>query len=123
MAQPISLSVYGAYRCATTLATVGHSAPDFELIDGTRVGALLRDGKGILLQFDPSASLQELASIWRKKVTYVPIGAKEQLGLSAVLLRPDGFVAWVSEGIPCAEALAEALTRWFGESRNDAGSA
>lgn len=96
---------------------VGHSAPDFELIDGTMVGALLRDGKGILLQFDSSASLQELASLWREKVRYVPTGAKEQLGLSAVLLRPDGFVAWVSEGIPCAEAFAEALTRWFGESR------
>ena len=102
---------------------VGRSAPDFELIDGTKVGNLLRDGKGLFLQFDPSASLEALASAWREQVTYVASDAKERLGLSAVLLRPDGFVAWVSEATPCAEEFAEALTRWFGESRNAVGSA
>jgi hypothetical protein len=31
---------------------------------------------------------------------------------SAVLVRPDGYVAWVGEGT--AEGLAEALRTWFG---------
>ncbi len=101
---------------------VGHNAPDFELIDGTTVGNLLCDGKGLLLQFDLSASLQALASGWQEQVNYVASNAKRPLGLSAVLLRPDGFVAWVSEGTPCPEEFAEALTRWFGESRNEVGS-
>jgi aromatic ring hydroxylase-like protein len=30
----------------------------------------------------------------------------------AVLIRPDGYVAWVGEGTPLG--LAEALTFWFG---------
>ncbi|WP_322029528.1 FAD-dependent monooxygenase [Paraburkholderia sp. J76] len=101
----------------------GRSAPDFELIDGTTVGSLLRDGKGLLLQFDRNASLQALASVWRKQVTYIASDAKERLGLSAVLLRPDGFVAWVSEATPRVEECAEALTRWFGEPGNVVGSA
>lgn len=101
----------------------GRSAPDFELIDGTKVGSLLRDGKGLLLQFDRSASLQALASVWRKQVTYIASDARERLGLSAVLLRPDGFVAWVSEATPRVEEFAEALIRWFGESGNAVGSA
>jgi 2-polyprenyl-6-methoxyphenol hydroxylase-like FAD-dependent oxidoreductase len=101
----------------------GRSAPDFELIDGTKIGSQLRDGKGLLLQFDSSASLQALASGWREQVTYVASDAKERLGLSAVLLRPDGFVAWVSEATPCAKEFAVALTRWFGGSRDAVGSA
>ena len=32
---------------------VGRSCPDFELEDGTRLGVLLRDGKGVLLDFHP----------------------------------------------------------------------
>jgi hypothetical protein len=101
----------------------GRSAPDFELIDGTKIGSQLRDGKGLLLQFDSSASLQALASGWREQVTYVASDAKERLGLSAVLLRPDGFVAWVSEATPCVKEFAVALTRWFGGSRDAVGSA
>ena len=30
---------------------VGRSCPDFELEDGTRIGTLLRDGSGLLLDF------------------------------------------------------------------------
>ncbi|TIT59826.1 MAG: hypothetical protein E5W63_15590, partial [Mesorhizobium sp.] len=30
----------------------------------------------------------------------------------AVLIRPDGYVAWVGVGTP--QGLADALTRWFG---------
>ena len=33
---------------------VGRSAPDFELVDGTKLGELLRNGKGLLLDFDVS---------------------------------------------------------------------
>ena len=102
---------------------VGRSAPDFGLLDGTKVGSLLRDGKGLFLQFDPGASLQALASGWREQVTYVACDVKERLALSAVLLRPDGFVAWASEAAPRAEEFAEALVRWFGKPRNADGSA
>lgn len=32
---------------------------------------------------------------------------------AAVLVRPDGYVAWVGDGTQ--RGLAEALTRWFGD--------
>jgi hypothetical protein len=102
---------------------VGRSAPDFELVDGTKAGSLLREGKGLLLEFDPGASLQSLASHWREQVTYVASDVKERLGLRAVLLRPDGFVAWASEAAVRDEKLAEALARWFGKPEGVPGPA
>ena len=94
---------------------VGRSAPDFELVDGTKLGELLRNGKGLLLDFDGSAPLEALASRWRGKVTYVASDAKDRVGLSAVLVRPDGFVAWASEAAHNHEQAAQAASRWFGE--------
>jgi 2-polyprenyl-6-methoxyphenol hydroxylase-like FAD-dependent oxidoreductase len=94
---------------------VGRSAPDFELVDGTKLGELLRKGKGLLLDFDVSAPLQALASRWSGRIAYVAGDAKDRLGLSAVLVRPDGFVAWAGEATPDLEEAAQAASRWFGE--------
>jgi len=94
---------------------VGRSAPDFELADGTKLGELLADGKGLLLDFDARPALQALASRWSDRITYVVNDAKDRLGLSAVLVRPDGFVAWAGEAAPDHEEAAQAASRWFGE--------
>jgi 2-polyprenyl-6-methoxyphenol hydroxylase-like FAD-dependent oxidoreductase len=94
---------------------VGRSAPDFELVDGTRLGELIRNGKGLLLDFDVSAPLEALASRWGGRITYVASDANDRLGLSAVLVRPDGFVAWAGEATPDLEEAARAASRWFGE--------
>jgi hypothetical protein len=68
-----------------------------------------------LLDFDVSAPLQALTSRWSGKVTYVASDAKDRVGLSAVLVRPDGVVAWASEAAPNHEQAAQAASRWFGE--------
>lgn len=94
---------------------VGRSAPDFELADGTRLGELLRNGQGLLLDFDPSSPLQVVASRWRGRIPYVAGDARDRLGLSAVLVRPDGFVAWAADAAPDLEEAAQAASRWFGE--------
>ncbi|MCA9541973.1 MAG: hypothetical protein KC620_23915, partial [Myxococcales bacterium] len=39
---------------------------------------------------------------------------------SAVLIRPDGYVAWAGEGTD--RGLAGALTTWFGEAAVAAGA-
>jgi hypothetical protein len=93
---------------------VGRSASDFELADGTRLGELLRNGKGLLLDFDASAPLAALAGRWRDRIAYVAGDAKDRLGLSAVLVRPDGFVAWACAAAPNHEEAADAASRWFG---------
>jgi hypothetical protein len=94
---------------------VGRSAPDFELVDGTRLGDLLRQGRGLFLDFDSRAPLQALARRWSGRITHVAGGAKDRLGLSAVLVRPDGCVAWASEEAPDHEQASQAASRWFGE--------
>jgi len=91
----------------------GHSVPNFELEDGTRIGDLIYDGQGILLDFDRNASLKTLASEYGDRLKYVSGPAKEQLGLSAVLIRPDGFVVWASDSEPDWSELQKAATRWF----------
>ena len=94
---------------------IGRSAPDFELLDGPKVGELLRDGKGLLLDFDARASLERLAGRYADRITYFAADVRERLGLGAVLLRPDGCVAWVGETSPDVEDATRAVSLWFGE--------
>ena len=47
---------------------------------------------------------------------YISALAKDSLGLTALLLRPDGFVVWVSEGEQDAGGLLEVMAKWFGEA-------
>jgi 2-polyprenyl-6-methoxyphenol hydroxylase-like FAD-dependent oxidoreductase len=94
---------------------VGRSAPDFELADGTKLGELLGEGKGLFLDFDARPPLRALASRWSGRIRYVASDVKDRLGLSAVLLRPDGFVAWAGEAAFDQEEASQAASRWFGE--------
>jgi hypothetical protein len=92
---------------------VGRSSPDFELEDGRRLGALLREGNGLLLDLGRHASLEALDGRWGDRVRYVASDPRDRLGLSALLVRPDGFVAWASDTAPDPEAVMRASTRWF----------
>ncbi|WP_158944426.1 FAD-dependent monooxygenase [Granulicella sp. S190] len=92
---------------------VGHSVPNFEFEDGARLGELMHDGRGVLLDFDGDTSLKTLASEYGDQLKYVSRRAKEQLGLSAVLIRPDGFVAWASDSEPREQSIRKAAALWF----------
>lgn len=94
---------------------VGLSAPDFELAAGTKLGELLGSGKGLLLDFDARSQLRTLAGRWSGRIAYVASDVKDRLGLSAVLVRPDGVVAWAAEAAPDPEQAVQAASRWFGE--------
>jgi 2-polyprenyl-6-methoxyphenol hydroxylase-like FAD-dependent oxidoreductase len=94
----------------------GRSCPDFEFEDGTRLGTLLRDGTGLLLDFGGRASLQALDGLWGDHVRYVASDAKDRLGLCALLVRPDGFVAWASDATPRPDEVTRAAARWFASS-------
>ncbi len=89
----------------------GRSCPDFELEDGTRVGALLRAGTGLLLDFD--GSLRALDGLWGERVRYLANPVQDRLGLSALLVRPDGFVAWASDSAPDVADVTRAAAKWF----------
>jgi 2-polyprenyl-6-methoxyphenol hydroxylase-like FAD-dependent oxidoreductase len=106
------------YDMAGSHPVIGRSAPDFEFTDGTRLGELLRDGRGMLLDFEGSPALQALAARWSGRITYLASDAKDRVGLNALLVRPDGFVAWASDGAPDHEEAAQSALRWFGEPAN-----
>ncbi|KAI1383535.1 monooxygenase [Hypoxylon trugodes] len=92
---------------------LGYSAPDFEFNDGARLGSKLEGGQGLLVDFSNNATLKELVDKY-KSVDYVGVRAKDELGLRALLVRPDGVVAWVTDGEPDVEAAKTALQTWFG---------
>ncbi|WP_019942800.1 FAD-dependent monooxygenase [Dyadobacter beijingensis] len=91
----------------------GHSVPNFGLDDGTHMGELMHDGQGVLLDFCGNTLLKTAAEAYRNQVKYISGSAKEQLGLSALLIRPDGAVAWAAGNEPDLLALEAAAARWF----------
>jgi 2-polyprenyl-6-methoxyphenol hydroxylase-like FAD-dependent oxidoreductase len=105
--------VFTHYNLGGDHPLAGHSVPNFEFEDGARIGKLMRDGQGILLDFDSNASLKTLASEYSERMKYVSGRAKEQLGLSAVLIRPDGIIAWASDSEPDVESTRQAVALWF----------
>jgi len=92
---------------------VGCSAPNFEFEDGVRMGELMWDGRGVLVDLGLCAALRDISDEFGGRVGYFSGRAKETLGLSAVLIRPDGVVAWAGEDDPDLEGLREAAGRWF----------
>jgi hypothetical protein len=96
--------------------------PDLDLVtaDGSvRVFDLLRDAKPVLLTLGEPGGFDITA--WADRVRlidaeYVGLWELPVLGAvsapTAVLIRPDGYVAWV--GDRSHHGLPEALTTWFG---------
>ncbi|MCH0542328.1 SDR family oxidoreductase [Streptomyces sp. MUM 203J] len=82
--------------------------------------ALLRSGRGLLLDLsadaDRAAGLRASAAPWAGLVDTVaagPVGGQDALaGAAAVLVRPDGHIAWT--GSDGESDLTTALRRWFG---------
>ena len=110
------------YDLGSSHPLVGRSAPDFELADGRKLGELLRPGKGVLLDFCSSVPLLAAASQWSDRVGYIASRAKDRLGISALLVRPDGIVAWAADDAPDAEEAVQAASRWFGPPASDPAS-
>jgi 2-polyprenyl-6-methoxyphenol hydroxylase-like FAD-dependent oxidoreductase len=95
----------------------GRLVPELVLDDGRRVPELLHDARPILLDLRGGAAATTAAG-WADRVDVVT-GAIVDSPLAAVLLRPDGYVAWASDGFDAARApnLTAALQRWFGPAR------
>jgi 2-polyprenyl-6-methoxyphenol hydroxylase-like FAD-dependent oxidoreductase len=96
---------------------LGRRMPDVDVktSDGrSRVAELLRAGRGVLLDF--GAGLGSVAEPWASRVDVVAgVVDGEPLAVDAVLLRPDGHVAWVlPAGETEADGLVAALRTWFG---------
>ncbi len=94
---------------------VGAPAPDLELADGTHVGDHCADGRALLLDLAGSATVRDAVVGWAGRVRVVSIEPARQVTWSALLIRPDGYVAWAADENPDMSALSVALRQWFGE--------
>ncbi|MEU2287253.1 FAD-dependent monooxygenase [Streptomyces sp. NPDC013178] len=95
---------------------VGRPAPSLELKtdDGrTSLPALMHAGRAVLLDLTGAVAAREGAeSLSARGVDVVPAVAGRDAGVEALLIRPDGHVAWA--GAAGDPGLREALTTWFG---------
>jgi 3-(3-hydroxy-phenyl)propionate hydroxylase len=101
---------------------LGRRMPDLDLITANgrlRVFTLLHDARPVLLNLGEPGDLD--IAPWAERVpvidaTFAGTWELPVLGQVAaptsVLIRPDGYVAWVGEGT--ASGLRDALTTWFG---------
>jgi 2-polyprenyl-6-methoxyphenol hydroxylase-like FAD-dependent oxidoreductase len=88
-------------------------APDLT-VDGRRLAELTRDARPLLLDLTGNRCLDDVVAPWRNRVRVVS-GRGGGTRKTALLLRPDCYVAWESEAAkPDTAALVAALTRWFG---------
>jgi 2-polyprenyl-6-methoxyphenol hydroxylase-like FAD-dependent oxidoreductase len=110
------------YDLGAGQALLGRRMPDLELrtSEGTqRIFALLREARPVLVSFKPAD--RSVVDPWRERLVYVegahdgrwelPVLGEVQAA-SAVLIRPDGYVAWVGEMTD--PTLRDALTTWLG---------
>jgi 3-(3-hydroxy-phenyl)propionate hydroxylase len=101
---------------------LGRRMPDLDLVTANgplRLFTLLRDGRPVLLNLGEPSRLD--IAPWADRVRqidagYVGVWELPALGTvaapAAVLIRPDGYVAWV--GVGTQQGLLDALTTWFG---------
>ncbi|MFF7943296.1 FAD-dependent oxidoreductase [Nocardia gamkensis] len=92
---------------------IGAATPDIELADGTRLGAHFTGAEAVLLDLTDSADLRSRAAGWFGRVRVVTAKPAQPQKLSALLVRPDGCVAWAADGGDL-DGLEESLGRWFG---------
>ena len=105
--------VTSRYDLGSDHPLVGRSVPNFVFSDGTTIGEIMRNGKAIMVDFEDSDPMRNLASEFGDRMEFIAGRANEQLGLSAILIRPDGFVAWASDGGPNESSMRQAAGRWF----------
>lgn len=101
---------------------LGRRMPDLDLVTETgpqRVFALLHEARPVFLNFGERGALD--IGPWSRRVRRVDAKTPGPWELpvlgavpapTAVLVRPDGYVAWVGTGTD--QGLRDALTKWFG---------
>lgn len=102
---------------------VGRRMPDLELATGegpVRVFSLLHDARPLLLNFGAAGMLHVAPRAQRVRLLdaaydgtwELPVTGLVDAPPGGVLVRPDGYVAWVGDA--GANGLSDAMSRWFG---------
>lgn len=101
--------VWQRYDLGSGHPLIGRSAPDLAFKDGTRLGTYLQPGRAVLFRFGNKSNhrLEE-----RERFRLVCAECVEPSPVQALLVRPDGFVAWAAD--EDNEGLIAALHKWLG---------
>lgn len=103
---------------------LGRRLPDVELTgDFSPSGKanafeLLHAGRGVVLDLGGDDKLRAAAAPWADRIDVVTTSSRPSGALAdveAVLVRPDGYIAWIGSGESGVTGLPDALTRWFGQ--------
>ncbi|MER6046730.1 FAD-dependent monooxygenase [Streptomyces sp. NPDC001793] len=86
----------------------------------TRLAELLREGRPLLLDLTGTSTAARIAHPWTDRVrTVAALDTDAEAEAAALLIRPDGHLAWAADApvrTPAhAEDLRTALTSWFGD--------
>jgi 3-(3-hydroxy-phenyl)propionate hydroxylase len=107
---------------------LGRRMPDLDLVTANgplRAFTLLHDARPVLLNLGEPGGFD--ITLWADRVqlinlTYAGVWELPVLAAvsapTAVLIRPDGYIAWVGDGADTE--LRDALTTWFGSPRRNA---
>jgi 2-polyprenyl-6-methoxyphenol hydroxylase-like FAD-dependent oxidoreductase len=73
----------------------------------------MRLPRPVLADLTGSTELRAAADGWSDRVDVRRL--PETPGVTALLVRPDGYVAWAADGTPSTTSLRDALSTWFGQ--------
>lgn len=105
----------------STHPLTGYFAPDIVLktSSGTqRLAEMMREARPLLIDGSEDRSLREIAHAWRDRVDTI-VSKDTDMPVRALLVRPDGYVAWAAGRTDADDATASglrhALSTWFGQ--------
>ncbi|MFK0101936.1 FAD-dependent monooxygenase [Streptomyces sp. NPDC091040] len=96
-------------------APVGRRLPHVPLVTeggADSVASALHAGRGVFLDLTGSGGAANPVAAWADRVDLVAAEPVAEIGAPAVLVRPDGHVAWAGE--PGDATLRPVLEQWFG---------
>lgn len=103
---------------------LGRRMPDLDLTTDEgplRVFSLLHEARPVVLDLGGTGTIEAVSAPWADRIRRIEASCAGEWELpvigtvsapTAVLIRPDGHVAWVGEG--SSDGLDDALTRWVG---------
>ncbi|WP_372455588.1 FAD-dependent monooxygenase [Sphaerisporangium fuscum] len=89
---------------------VGHPAPDLPLPDGTHLAEHCRTGQALLVTHEDDHDLRALGDRWADRIKVIMATTSGP----SMLVRPDGYVAWATNGTTSPAPAEQALRTWLG---------
>jgi 2-polyprenyl-6-methoxyphenol hydroxylase-like FAD-dependent oxidoreductase len=105
---------------------IGRWAPNLTLqpVDGRKhIAQLMSPGRGLLVELGGRSGTCDVAARWADRIQVISALSDEPVNLAAMLVRPDGYVAWAIDtgdwSKDSEKSLLSALEKWFGAATSE----